>query len=78
MDVALIEMPAEVAEEQLKSYRRALHRRADAEYEVIARGLDELARMGFLTIEEGRDERSRPRKEYHAVKDMKVNIREAR
>jgi hypothetical protein len=36
--------------------------------------LDALAVLGFLTIEQGRDDRSRPRKEYHAVPGMKVNI----
>jgi DNA-binding PadR family transcriptional regulator len=40
----------------------------------VYKELDALAVMGFLTIEQGRDERSRPRKEYHAVKDMVVNI----
>jgi hypothetical protein len=40
----------------------------------MARELNELAALGFLTIEEGQDERSRPRKEYRAVDGMKVNI----
>lgn len=44
MDVALIEMPAEVAAEELKSYRRALHRRVDAEYQEVAIGLEQLAK----------------------------------
>jgi hypothetical protein len=40
MDVATIDMPAEVAKEQLKHYRKALHRRADSEYQEIALGLE--------------------------------------
>lgn len=40
--------------------------------------LDRLAEMGFLTIEQGWDDRQRPRKEYRAVPEMKVNIREER
>ncbi len=39
--------------------------------------LDALAVLGFLTIEQGKDDRSRPRKEYRAVEGMKVNIVEA-
>lgn len=44
MDVALIEMPAAVAREELQKYRASLHRRADAEYQEIALGLEELAK----------------------------------
>lgn len=36
--------------------------------------LDTLAAMGFVTIEQGKDDRGRPRKEYKAVDGMKVNI----
>lgn len=39
--------------------------------------LDALAMLGFLTIEQGKDDRSRPRKEYRVVEGMKVNIVEA-
>lgn len=40
----------------------------------VYKELDALALLGFVTIEQGRDERSRPRKEYHAVPGMKVNV----
>ncbi len=43
MDVATIEMPAEVAREHLKEYRKGLHRRADAEYQEVMLGLEALA-----------------------------------
>lgn len=36
--------------------------------------LDKLALLGFLVIEDGKDDRGRPRKEYRAVDGMKVNI----
>ena len=36
--------------------------------------LDNLALLGFLTIEQGSDNQGRPRKEYRAVPDMKINI----
>jgi len=36
--------------------------------------LEKLAEMGFFTIEDGKDERSRPRKEYHLVPGMTVNV----
>jgi|GEM_PF-845229 len=39
--------------------------------------LSNLATLGFLTIEDGKDERSRPRKEYGAVAGMKVSILES-
>ena len=38
------------------------------------RELGTLAEMGFVTIEEGKDERSRKRTEYKAVADMKVHV----
>jgi alanyl-tRNA synthetase len=41
---------------------------------VVARELNEVAAMGFLTIEEGKDDRGRARKEYRAVEGMKINI----
>jgi hypothetical protein len=67
MDVAFIEMPAEVAREELKTYRKALHRRADAEYEAIANGLEALAegtpllQMSRVFADCPRDEKGRPR-----------------
>lgn len=36
--------------------------------------LDKLAEMGFFRIEDGKDDRGRPRKEYHLVPGMKVNV----
>ena len=36
--------------------------------------LESLARMGFLTVENGSDDRGRQRKEFRAVSGMKVNI----
>jgi hypothetical protein len=67
MDVALIEMPAEVAAEELKKYRRSLHRRADAEYSAIANGLEALAEgtplisLSRAFTDVPRDDRGRPR-----------------
>jgi hypothetical protein len=43
MNVPLIQMDPAEAREQLRDYRRALHNRADAEYEAVARGLSALA-----------------------------------
>lgn len=43
MNVPLITMPKDEAAEQLREYRRALHKRADAEYQAVARGLSALA-----------------------------------
>lgn len=43
MDVPLITMDRQEAREQLRSYRSQLHKRADAEYEAVARGLAALA-----------------------------------
>jgi len=40
MDVATIEMPADQAALKLEEYRKFLHRRADAEFESIAKGLE--------------------------------------
>ncbi|NOT09108.1 MAG: hypothetical protein HOP28_12990 [Gemmatimonadales bacterium] len=40
----------------------------------VYKELDALALLGFLTIEQGKDDRSRPRKEYRAVPGMKVNV----
>ena len=36
--------------------------------------LDKLAAMGFFRIEDGKDDRGRPRKEYHLAAGMKVNV----
>lgn len=36
--------------------------------------LDKLAGMGFFRIEDGKDDRGRPRKEYHLVPGMVVNV----
>lgn len=43
MNVQQITMDPDVAREQLREYRRALHKRADAEYEAVAKGLEALA-----------------------------------
>jgi len=39
--------------------------------------LDNLAVLGFLTIEQGKDDRGRARKEYRLVPGMRVNVVEA-
>lgn len=44
MNTPTIEMPREVAREQLRQYRSQLHKRADAEYQAVAAGLEHLAR----------------------------------
>ena len=49
MDVQTIKMPTEEAKDQLRAYRKQLHRKADAEYEAIARGYEELAKGRDLT-----------------------------
>jgi hypothetical protein len=43
MNVELIKMDPAEAREQLRAYRRQLHRRVDAEYEAVAKGLAALA-----------------------------------
>jgi hypothetical protein len=43
MDVDLIRMDPKEAREQLREYRTSLHRRADVEYEAVAKGLEALA-----------------------------------
>jgi hypothetical protein len=43
MNVPLITMPREEARVQLRQYRTALHRRADAEYQAVVAGLEALA-----------------------------------
>jgi hypothetical protein len=43
MNTPTIQMPREVAREQLKHYRKQLHKRADAEYSAVAQGLEALA-----------------------------------
>lgn len=67
MNTPMIEMPREVAREQLKSYRKQLHKRADAEYQAVAQGLEALAdgtplinlAESFRTV--ALDEKQRPR-----------------
>lgn len=44
MNTPTITMPTHVAREQLRHYRTQLHRRADAEYEAVAQGLEHLAK----------------------------------
>jgi hypothetical protein len=67
MNVETITIPANQAREQLRAYRRSLHRRADQEYEVVAKGLEQLERGRPLLIlsaalaEAPRDEKGRPR-----------------
>lgn len=39
--------------------------------------MDKMAQLGFFRIEDGKDDRGRPRKEYHLVAGMKVNVLEA-
>ena len=66
MDVELIEMPKAEARARLKSYRTALHRRADAEYEAAAAGYAELAKgRALINVADAlrqapRDEKQRP------------------
>lgn len=40
----------------------------------LPRDINSLVEMGFLTIEDGKDNNGRARKAYQAVRDMKVNI----
>jgi hypothetical protein len=67
MNVNLIEMEPEEAREQLREYRRELHKRADAEYDAVASGLEALAKgRAILSLMEairggGFDEQMRPR-----------------
>lgn len=44
MNTPTITMPRQVARDQLRAYRSSLHRRADAEYEAVAQGLEHLAK----------------------------------
>lgn len=67
MDAQTITMPAEEAKERLKAYRRQLHRKADAEFEAIAAGYEELAKgRRLIDVETAlqacpRDAKGRPR-----------------
>jgi len=60
-------MPAEEAKERLRAYRKQLHRKADAEYEAIAAGYEELAKgRALIDVEVAlqacpRDAKNRPR-----------------
>jgi len=85
VNVAKIEMPADVARAQLRNLRRSLHKRADAEYEQIAAGLEKLSEgtplLSLSAVFDGvaRDTWGRPltREEdgFQAVPGMKANIR---
>lgn len=44
MNTPTITMPTRVARDQLRAYRKQLHRRADTEYQAVAQGLEELAK----------------------------------
>lgn len=67
MDAQTITMPAEEAKERLRAYRKQLHRRADAEFEAIAAGYEQLAKGRALIDVETvlqacpRDAKNRPR-----------------
>lgn len=67
MNVPMIEMPKATALGHLKSYRAALHRRADAEYEAVATAYEALASgKPVLNLREAfalapLDEKGRPR-----------------
>lgn len=81
MNVATIEMPAEVAEQELKSYRKALHRRADSEYQEIALGLEALAK-GTPLLQLTRvfenvpvDEKGRPKLAVARADRLRVRVR---
>lgn len=53
MNLATITMPRREAEEKLRAYRRALHRRADAEYSAAAKGYAALANgRALLNLED--------------------------
>lgn len=67
MNVPLIRMEPAEARDQLREYRKSLHRRADAEYVPVARGLAALAdgtpilSLPLAIQAGGFDERMRPR-----------------
>jgi hypothetical protein len=67
MNVPLIRMEPAEAREQLREYRTSLHKRADAEYEAVAKGLEALADgTPILSLPQaiqagGFDEKMRPR-----------------
>lgn len=67
MNVDLIKMDPAEAREQLREYRAELHRRADAEYQAVAAGLEALAQgTPILNLTDairggGFDEKMRPR-----------------
>lgn len=50
MDVQTLTMPRHEARERLRAYRKSLHRRADAEYDIAAKGLEAIAE-GFAVID---------------------------
>ena len=59
MNVATIEMPRAEAIQKLRSYRRALHRRADEEYQAAMLGYEKLAE-GHALVGVGQAIRSAP------------------
>lgn len=67
MNVATITMEPDTAREKLRALRRQLHRRADAEYEALARGYEQLVEgKPVLSLEAAIrnapcDEKERPR-----------------
>lgn len=67
MDTQMITMPAEEAKERLRAYRKQLHRKADAEFEAIAAGYEQLAKgRALIDVETAlqacpRDAKGRPR-----------------
>lgn len=67
MDAQTITMPPEEAQQRLKAYRRQLHRKADAEFQAIAEGYEQLAKgralidVAIALQQCPRDAKNRPR-----------------
>lgn len=85
MDVATIEMPVEVAKEQLQAYRarvhRAAHAAAEAEYREIEHGLEALAhgtpliQLSTTFRDVPTDEKRRPRLAIARADRQRVQVR---
>jgi hypothetical protein len=80
MNVDLIEMPTDVAREELRKYRTSLHRRADAEYQEIAIGLEHLAKgtpllqLSRVFADVPLDEKGRPRLAVARADRLRVRV----
>lgn len=84
MNVAAMTMPPEDAVAKLRAARRSLHRRADAEYEALAKGYEALAKgLPLVNLAEAirgapLDEKGRPRLAVFRADQRQVKVSASR